>query len=178
MSLTLNNNFGTGYESPEATYFGSTRPYYLQVDASDSKTGSYALSINLIDDYADRIALVNGVMQPDYGVNADQTADLGLGVIVRTRTVNGLPEGPEKNVQGLFNYEGDTDIWKYAGAAGEQVTVSLNVGQLLVLDHQGNELEAFNGTYTLTGDTYLQVSQGPVNFFYQLQLFGSGLLIA
>ena len=60
--LTLNNNFGTGYESPEATYFGSTRPYYLQVDASDSKTGSYALSINLIDDYADRIALVNGVM--------------------------------------------------------------------------------------------------------------------
>ena len=177
--LNLNSNFSSGYEYPEATFFDAVRDYYLQVGAKESKTGSYAFSIKLIDDYVDQIVLENGVMQPNYGVDADQTRDLGLGVIVRTQTtVGGQTVGAGKDVKGLFNYQGDIDIWKYAGTAGEEVTVSLSKGDLLVLDDQGNVLQATAGKYTLTGDTYLQVSQGniPVDSFYQLQLFGAGLL--
>jgi hypothetical protein len=176
--LMLNSNFASDYENPGAYYFGAYRDYYLQVGAVDNKVGSYALSIEFVDDYADRIILSNGVMQPNYGVDADRTRDLGLGTIVRTATVGGGVVGTGKNVQGVFNYQDDIDIWKYAGTANEQVSVDLNVGNLVVLDHQGNEIQAIGGTYTLTGDTYLQVSQGNVGWFYQLQLFSPGLFIA
>ena len=174
ISLSLDNNFSTNYQEPGAYYFGSFSYYFFEVGAKDNKTGSYSLSINLIDDYTDQILFDNGSVRPDYGPNADQTRDLGLGVIVKT---NG---GAGKGVQGLFNYQDDIDIWKYEGAGGEAVSVNLSAGASLeVWDHQGNRLQAIDGTYLLTGDTYLHVMHTPkvVGSGYQLELL-PGFFIA
>lgn len=175
--MTLNNNAGSRYEESIASYFRSRRDYLLEVGAEAGKTGSYSLSIDLIDDYADQIVLDNGQMRPNYGPTADATQDLGLGVIVKTNPY----DGTGKAVEGLFNYQGDIDIWKYAGTAGEFVSVSLSVvgAALSVLDHQGNALQAIDDTYILTGDTYLHVMHGAaaVGSSYRLEVLPGVLVV-
>ena len=135
----------------------SSQYLMLEVGAKDGKTGSYSLSIDFIDDYADRIHYDEIEASPIYGVGIDETSDLGFGSVAL-----GSP------AEGVFNSAADVDIWKYSDTDASVdeflwVDVSqLGGGSLTVFDYAGRELQAnVNGRYTLTGDTYLHVASTP-----------------
>jgi len=167
--LSYDNNVAPDGYHTEFGRFSPFENYVLAVGAKSGLTGSYSLAIDLVDDYSDFLIFENGQARRDN--EADTTSDLGMGLILKSS----LGTQDLKEVQGLFNFQGDIDIWKYEGTAGEAVTVSLNAGSLSVRDDQGNVLQATDGTYLLTGDTYLYVSHtvAPLDSAYRLELFPS-----
>jgi hypothetical protein len=149
-ALALDTNTDTPYQ-----YFNSATSYFLAVASSGGATGSYNLSVKLVDDYVDNLGLIYGT-----GAGEDSTADLGFGSIQKT-----LPAGEDKAVFGLINYTADHDVWKYEGTALEWVAVNFTNPdayvasnlQLKVYKSDGTELTPVDGGYQLAGTTYIEV---------------------
>lgn len=161
--LSYNANNGPTYVFFKAGYY-----FNLAVAAKDNLTGSYNLAINFIDDYADQLA-----------PGGDSTADLGFGRISKTQL-----SGFDQSVRGVINYQGDVDYWKYEQPDGEpdvvRVTATPNVS-LQLFDHQGNAVQAIDGSYILYDTTYyIGVTASPsavVGSAYRLELSQGILLV-
>lgn len=157
------NLSGSNYFQQDG-FFTPAGPVNLKVGAIAGATGSYSVSVNMIDDYSDTI-------DPDDV--ADTTADLGLGTILKT-TLGGVP----KSAGGLINYAGDADVWKYEGTNGELVSVRFKNPEnevtgnltLQVFDSAGNEITGNNGVYTLDGTAHIKVTGAAAGSNYSLEV--------